>query len=157
MPKKSETPEKDKETLLLEELAQLKSEKESLAKELKAKETKEKELTDPMSGPGVLCEAYEISRGEAWQPKIIGETKDHMLLFEKCPEGYVEKKVGENTYFTRLDGQLMPNCKSKFTKKYTRKYRQVGKSYPNFEYDEKEVNLCEHHAAILMGKKEFAE
>lgn len=153
---KSEVEPKDKETLLLEELAKIKAEKESLEKELEAKKDKEKQLEDPMAGPGVLCESWQISRGEALQPKIIGETKDHMIIFEKCPEGYVEKKVGENTYFT-VNGQLTPNCKSKFTKKYERKYRKLDKSYPNFEYDKIDVNLCEHHAQILLGKENFAE
>ena len=156
--KKEEVTEipKDRETVLLEELAKLKAEKAHLEEVVKEKEVKEAKETDPLSGPGALCEAYEISRGEAWQPKIIGETKDHMIIFEKCPEGYTEKKVGENIYFTQ-NGKLMPNCKSKFTKEYTRKYRQTGKSYANFEYDKIPVNLCEHHAHTLLGKESFAE
>ena len=42
-----------------------------------------------------------------------------------------------------------PNCNSKYTQPKTVKYREKGKSYPDFEYDEKEVHLCERHSGIF--------
>jgi len=127
--------------LMLEKITQL--EKDKLKSDAKL---------NPKSGPGKLCEAWKITFGEALQ---IGP--DENGKFPRVPDGYViKKKFDRNRQFyvypDTPEDEFLPNCESKYTKPYKRNVRVAGKSYPDFEYDKEEVQLCNKHAHTLLGK-----
>ena len=159
------TPE-DKVNKLLEELALERAEKKALAKQLDAIESLDKKEKDPMSGAGTLCEATKITKSEAWQllsrERYSEASRTVEMMSDPCPAGYQTKQGPNNTTYivdksfaNSMDAPEIPNCRSKYTDKYTVFGPKKPTDRGNFEKEppKVEVHLCEKHAELYGAKK----
>lgn len=146
----------DKLLAALEEERALRKEAE---KKLEEKETTEKKVKDPMSGPGVLCEATKITNAEAWQlpmrERVSPISKTPEMISDPVPEGYAVKPGPNNSQYIVNPGstELIPNCKSKYTREYWVYGTKAAEDRGNFKKEPPKVpvHLCEHHAHVFQA------
>ncbi len=157
MPKIKDKPQTTMKEKLLEEQNQL------LRAQIAQKEEKELERTKvekPETGPGDLCEATKITASEAWQlKKVLKKGRSGIeAVVEATPKGYRVRNMGSGHYVVDCTAEdprscpLIPNCKSKFTKKYKIYIKKPVHYELTDNPPQKEFHLCEKHAKIFTGK-----
>ena len=156
----------EKVNKLLEELALERAEKKELAKKLEAIQIVEKKEKDPMSGAGTLCEVTKVTKSEAWQlpsrERYSEASRTVEMMSDPCPAGYQTKQGPNNTQYIveksfadPREAPELPNCRSKYTDKYTVFGPKKPTDRGNFtkEPPKVEIHLCEKHAEIFGAKK----
>lgn len=155
---------------VLEALAAEKKAKEEAEAKLTARDEGEKQAQDPMSGPGVLCEAVKVTLAEAWQLRrqefINPDTRTEEMRSEPVPEGYVSREGPNNTLLVVKPGNekssvdlreaAIPNCRSKYTQEYSVKGPKKAQDRGNFDKEPPrfKVHLCEKHREMFGAKTE---
>lgn len=161
MPKDDDT----KTNKLLEQLALEKKARQEAEDKLSERDLLDKKKTDPMGGPGELCEVTKITKAEAWQlpsrERVNPKTGTEEMISDPVPEGYQIKEGPNNAHYVVAlgkkveDAELIPNCKSKYTREYIVYGPKQVTDRGNFKKEPPKISviLCEKHATMFGARK----